>query len=697
MPPKAPNASTPRRKSSPLCRKRFQDFLRRGCTSKLLILVQLIGGKFASAHAARECELASGCTSLAPDWRAAALLGLIASAVVFGAPHAAMASMADKRVTIKREITADRTVINTVHTEYTLLSPRAALSYSQAHISFSRTDTLDVLEAFTRKPDGRIAPADPSEFSTQDGAVNATTSFVDAKIRKVPFRDASVGDTVVITYRLTQTGQPIPGHVSHIDYAPPSNDRTVMDVTVRAPSSITLRHDEKQFVHTQSADGDMIEHHWTGTIEPSPAAGETVADNAQIPHIAYSDFATYEDLARSVNAIFAGRLTVTPAVQKLADEITEGVAEPRAQARAIFDWFAKNMRYQAIIAGRSWITPNDPDTVLARRFGNCLDHAALMKLLLAAKGVESEYALISIHNRGPLIETPVAASFDHIIVYIPSLDLYADPTAPFSILGGLPEYDMDKPALRFSATQASVGTTPAGTPDDQVVKISSAITLTGIPNTGIPKTGTFEVRGKTSIEGRGVFAQTLRGWAAEIEASGQALAASKLADQVSWSGGRHTLSGPASTDHSEPYTLHSVWDYTLKSQGVLMEKGWRPPVGLTPVWADPKTFFGKRSKFNGVTSCQPGRIIQDVAIELPKGMTPRIPASFDAEAPRMSIHRRWLFEGRTFTIHTEMVSTVARRVCSPTQQKEFNLEYGKIAEKAFPLIRFDFVPASGAN
>jgi tetratricopeptide (TPR) repeat protein len=52
----------PRRKSSSLRCGRFQDFLRRGCTSKLLILVQLIGGKFASAHAASERELASGCT-----------------------------------------------------------------------------------------------------------------------------------------------------------------------------------------------------------------------------------------------------------------------------------------------------------------------------------------------------------------------------------------------------------------------------------------------------------------------------------------------------------------------------------------------------------------------------------------------------------------------------------------------------------
>src|SRR5271166_2546225 len=56
--------STPRGKSCPKCCRRRQDFPRIRRTSNLLILVQLIRGKFARMRAGNGGELASGCTSL---------------------------------------------------------------------------------------------------------------------------------------------------------------------------------------------------------------------------------------------------------------------------------------------------------------------------------------------------------------------------------------------------------------------------------------------------------------------------------------------------------------------------------------------------------------------------------------------------------------------------------------------------------
>src|SRR5215472_9903870 len=47
---------------NPVCCWRFLGFPAERCTSNLLILVQLIGGKFARERAANGCELASGCT-----------------------------------------------------------------------------------------------------------------------------------------------------------------------------------------------------------------------------------------------------------------------------------------------------------------------------------------------------------------------------------------------------------------------------------------------------------------------------------------------------------------------------------------------------------------------------------------------------------------------------------------------------------
>src|SRR5262249_4441653 len=76
--------------------------------------------------------------------------------------------------------------------------------------------------------------------------------------------------------------------------------------------------------------------------------------------------------------------------------------------------------------------------------------ATLMSALLAAKGIASEYALINTAPVYQLDATPQVASFNHVILYLPEFDLYADPTAAVSFVGRLPRVDRGKPVLRAS-------------------------------------------------------------------------------------------------------------------------------------------------------------------------------------------------------------------------------------------------------
>ena len=76
--------------------------------------------------------------------------------------------------------------------------------------------------------------------------------------------------------------------------------------------------------------------------------------------------------------------------------------------------------------------PNDPETVLARRYGDCKDAATLLMALLAAKAIEGEAALVNTAPAYGLNEVPTVGTFNHVIVYLPQLDLYADPTVPSS-------------------------------------------------------------------------------------------------------------------------------------------------------------------------------------------------------------------------------------------------------------------------
>lgn len=82
-------------------------------------------------------------------------------------------------------------------------------------------ETLEILEAYTRKADGRVVPVDQSQIATQDGAVGPYSSLVDIKVKQIPFRDLGVGDTWVLSYRITEKDHFFPGQFSwalfHID------------------------------------------------------------------------------------------------------------------------------------------------------------------------------------------------------------------------------------------------------------------------------------------------------------------------------------------------------------------------------------------------------------------------------------------------------------------------------------------------
>ena len=77
--------------------------------------------------------------------------------------------------------------------------------------------------------------------------------------------------------------------------------------------------------------------------------------------------------------------------------------------------------------------------MLARRFGDCKDKAALMIALLREVGIDAELVLVRTRRGGRLDTEPASlAIFDHAIVYVPKLDRYLDGTAEFSGMPSCP-------------------------------------------------------------------------------------------------------------------------------------------------------------------------------------------------------------------------------------------------------------------
>ena len=118
-------------------------------------------------------------------------------------------------------------------------------------------------------------------------------------------------------------------------------------------------------------------------------------------------------------------------------------------------------RYVGLEFGIHGFKPYKVTQVLARRFGDCKDKAALMIALLREVGVDAELVLVRTRRGGRLDTEPASlAIFDHAIVYVPKLDRYLDGTAEFSGLAELPAQDQGVIVLRVGPHGSVLAETP---------------------------------------------------------------------------------------------------------------------------------------------------------------------------------------------------------------------------------------------
>src|SRR5262249_39948495 len=303
----------------------------------------------------------------------------------------------------------------------------------------------------------------------------------DFKSTTIIFPDLAVGDSLVFTYRLTTRGGVLGRHVDDVHMFPRQIPLAASTLRVVAPKSAGLKIAVigDGLAHTKVEARDSITHNVSYAPPPhiDPEAGETSLLDRD-PRVIISTFKDYEDLGRSWVAMAESRLRVTPEIQALADQITNGITDRRAQAEAIDRWVKRNIRYVALYldAAAGWI-PHEPNEIRKLRYGDCKHLATLMGALPAAKGIASEAVAINAGNVYTLPQVAVRGYFNHMIIYLPEFRLYDDPTVSTAAFGVLGRGDYDKPVLRMSANSVSLDRTPPMRPQEHVSKNETRIAV----------------------------------------------------------------------------------------------------------------------------------------------------------------------------------------------------------------------------
>jgi predicted transglutaminase-like cysteine proteinase len=375
----------------------------------------------------------------------------------------------------REDIAADYTSQSTVILERQALSDQGAIVVGKINVSFNPDlESMEIVEAFTEKSDGRKFPVLPHQINEQKGylAPGTQVSWPGLNTFQITFPQVQNGDKTMVRYRKKTHRPALPQWLNHFDYLSNAFDILSYKVQLTAPMEMPLELESQGMkLHVSTEQGRK---HWVleGSNFSSSDAPNMANALKHLPYWMYSTLPSRQALGDAFTQATWQKMVITPDIQTLANQITKGLNKDFDKAQAIARWIAKEMRYVAIFVGTGGFIPNDLPLILKNRYGDCKDHALLMMSLLKAAGIDSAPVLINTANAD--WTPPIAAAvYNHVLVYIPVLNLFSDPTASQIPFGQLPWADSAKPVVVGLASGSREMRTPAFDAKDNRIQIQS--------------------------------------------------------------------------------------------------------------------------------------------------------------------------------------------------------------------------------
>ena len=602
------------------------------------------------------------------------LIGL--AVLVSGGARAAEAPLTFRQLHVDADVAGDGRAVVTVHFEILADNDGAAKNLAQQWLSFvDGLERVELVEAYTLKADGRHVPLADGAVRTQlSPGSPSLPQFDDSKRVIAVFPDVQAGDAVVLTWRKTVDRPFFPGHYTHSAIF--SRLYPWRDARVRITAPIDRPLQTEAFgptMQVSEADGKRT-YTWTYSAPAVTDDNAVLAALDRMPRLFASTFASWSAFGDAWAGLIQPKLAPSPRIQALADEITQGIEDKRAQTEAIYAWVSRHIRWVALYVGDGSFVPHAADSVLANGYGDCKDQVVLMLALLRAKGIVAEPALINAGASYKLSGPATLSAFNHVITYVPQFDLYADTTARGAPFGTLPAGLYGKPVLHVRLAGSELGRTP-------VLPAGVAVSRT---RTEARLEANGQITGTTMSEATGPFATALRGTAERVQAEGMERGA---ADQLRALG----ESGTGELDFGKLDRVGTDYrasgKFTLNPQpDLLTGEEFRLPAGLGLLPHPGDRLLGPLALRNLPTSeptpCYAGEQREEVSLALPPGLRPeRLPRDRKVETEAFSYRSHWSFADGAIKVERELVSRIAQPLCEGTLREA--------AARTLNLIRRD--------
>jgi transglutaminase-like putative cysteine protease len=508
-----------------------------------------------------------------------------------------------------------------------LTSDIGASQYGESYFNYSTSqDTFKVYEAYTLTPEGRRIDVSPQAIrhidSNEDGDA---AMFTDSKDVVIIFSNTSVGAKIVT---LTEKNNHAPAYPGHYTKALSTSDRYITEqaeyrfffhptLTLQRHSyglkefsyaplspnfSSLQRHAESQALGKgYKFLGFKYENSHAKRREPSEA---DVGENGTLLVIStIKDHKAFADLYQQRSD---PKVKVTTEILKKALELTQGQSDDFAKARSIYNWINQNIRYVAIHLGDGGLVPHDADSVFRNRYGDCKDHVILFETMLEAVGIESEAVFVNLGRRYHLPSVPLTYPFNHVISYIPSLNLYADPTAQFFSFGDLPFEVADKPVVH--AKTGKVSRTPQFDPK---LNLTRTTTLLRLRNDGV-------IEGHIDVESNGNHEANRRALTFDRQDQDpNKIVRSIFAENREVGTGTILSSDPRDMEQTLKLKAEFEITFHLDLPG---PSAFLLPVGLSPGMLAQWTIYKPTEGRTKFFTCEPERIEESIRLDLGKSI-----------------------------------------------------------------------------
>ncbi len=362
------------------------------------------------------------------------------------------------------DVNVDGTHTETHDIIVSVLTEEGVKSSNQANISYSESlEEAILLSAYTLKKDGRRIDVPPANVKEREAYAGGGPMYSDIKTKVIIFPDVAAGDKIGYSYKIIQKQAHFPGHFSMTQ----TYSKFIVYDDVRVKVTVPVDTLKLQVFsagvqggRTQDQNGRM---QWVWTYKNSEIATPEYGSVDPIdygPRVIVSSFKDYGAVAAAYEKRARPKAVVTDRIRVLSETITHGVESQREQAKALYTWVSKNINYAGNCIGTGSVVPHDTDMILDNKLGDCKDHAVLLQALLSAKGIESTQVLVNAGSSFKLPEVLSMHVLNHVINYIPSLDLYADATSKHVPFGLLPMHESGKPVIH-TAFFAGIRKTPS--------------------------------------------------------------------------------------------------------------------------------------------------------------------------------------------------------------------------------------------